>query len=163
MAISVNRVTLVGRLGADPERRGNSNGPVVLRVATSEKWKSSDGERREKTEWHSVTIWKEPTQNFMLEYARKGDMVYVEGQLETQKYEKDGQDHYSTSIVVKPFSGDVQLQSKDTGQRDSDDRGEDRTPQQRSGYSSGRPGANRPGQKNTPAFGSGLDDDDIPF
>lgn len=169
MSIYVNKVQLLGYLGADPEERGNSGkGPVVIRLATSEKWKDKDGNKQEKTQWHSVTVWPEPSKNFLMEYAKKGDLVYVEGQLEYSQYEKDGQTVYRTEIVVKPFSGSVQLNSKERGETSQKSRDggysssyESSSRQDyQSGQTSSRPGASRPGQSR-PAFGDV--DDDIPF
>lgn len=167
MSIYVNRVQLIGYLGADPEERGSSGkGPVIIRLATSEKWKDNDGNRQEKTQWHNVTVWPEPTKKFLLQYAKKGDLVCVEGQLEYSQYEKDGQTVYRTDIVVKPFSGSVQLNSKERG--DTNQRSGDRSSSSSYGSSDGndyqsssiaRPGGSRPGQSR-PAFDI---DDDIPF
>lgn len=124
MAINVNRVVLVGRLGADPERRGGEKGPVVCRVATSESWKDKrTGDRQERTQWHQVVVWNEQAQGFLEKYVKKGDMLYVEGQLETREWEKDGEKRYTTEVVIRPFSGSVQSQSKDGA---SKSRGDDR-------------------------------------
>jgi single-strand DNA-binding protein len=117
MAISVNKVVLVGRLGADPTLRGGN--VVTLSVATSEQWKDKQtGDRQEKTQWHTVVIFSEHTARFVAQYARKGDLVYVEGQLETRKWERGGdlEDKFFTEVIVKQFGGVVQLMSKDTGE-----------------------------------------------
>ena len=109
MAGSVNKVILIGNLGRDPEARSFQNGGKVvnLRIATSEQWKDrSSGERKEKTEWHSVAIFQENAANFAERYLRKGSKVYVEGQLETRKWQdQQGNDRYSTEVVVRPFNG----------------------------------------------------------
>ena len=109
MAGSVNKVILVGNLGRDPEIRNFSNGGKVanLRIATSENWKDrNSGEKRERTEWHSVSIQAEPIANFAEQYLRKGSTVYIEGQLETRKWQdQQGNDRYSTEVVIRPFSG----------------------------------------------------------
>lgn len=111
--MSVNKVLLIGNLGADPEIRSFSNGGRVarLRVATTEKWKDKQtGERQERTEWHSVAVFADHTIGFLETYARKGDRVYIEGKLETRKWQdQEGKDRYSTEVVVRPFTGDVQL------------------------------------------------------
>src|ERR1041384_8088021 len=102
MAGSVNKVILVGNLGADPEiRRLNSGDPVVnLRLATSESWRDKNsGERKEKTEWHKVVIFNENIAKVAEKYLHKGSKVYIEGQLQTRKWQnKDGQDQYSTEV-----------------------------------------------------------------
>lgn len=114
MAVNVNKVMLVGRLGADPEKRGGESGPVVCRVATSESWRDKKtGDRQERTQWHQVVVWHEQSQKFLLDYVKKGDLVYVEGQLETREWEKDGERRYTTEVVIRPFSGSVQSQSKE--------------------------------------------------
>jgi single-strand DNA-binding protein len=109
MAGSVNKVILVGNLGRDPESRSFQNGGKVvnLRIATSESWKDrNSGERREKTEWHSVAIFSEPLANTAERYLRKGSKVYIEGALETRKWQdQSGQDRYTTEVVLRPFSG----------------------------------------------------------
>lgn len=153
MAININRVTLLGRVGKDPERRGGSDGPVSFSVATSESWKDKrTGEKREKTQWTNVTVWNEFAQKFCLDYVRKGDQVYVEGQLETREYDKDGEKRYATDVVVKPFSGVVQSQSKER-RESSSDRSENSDSGNRSDYGSGG------------GYGGGSRDldDEIPF
>lgn len=113
MAGSVNKVILVGNLGRDPEVRTFQNGGKVcnLRIATSENWKDRNtGERRERTEWHSVAIFSEPVARIAEQYLRKGSKVYIEGQLETRKWQdQSGQDRYSTEVVLRPYSGQLTL------------------------------------------------------
>lgn len=113
MAGSVNKVILVGNLGRDPEVRTFQNGGKVcnLRVATSENWKDRNtGERRERTEWHSVAIFSEPLARIAEQYLRKGSKVYLEGQLETRKWQdQSGQDRYSTEVVLRPYKGELTL------------------------------------------------------
>jgi len=113
MAGSVNKVILVGNLGRDPEVRTFQNGGKVvnLRLATSETWKDRNtGERREKTEWHSVAIFSEPLGRIAEQYLRKGSKVYVEGQLETRKWQdQSGADRYSTEVVLRPYRGELTL------------------------------------------------------
>ncbi len=120
MAGSVNKVIIVGNLGRDPEVRTFQNGGKVcnLRVATSENWKDRNtGERREKTEWHSVAIFSEPLVRIAEQYLKKGSKVYIEGQLETRKWQdQSGQDRYSTEIVLRPYRGELTLlDSRDGG------------------------------------------------
>lgn len=107
----VNKVILVGNLGADPEVRQLPSGePVVnLRVATSESWRDKNsGERKEKTEWHRVVIFNENLAKVAEKYLRKGSKVYLEGQLQTRKWtNKDGQEQYSTEVVLQKFRGEL--------------------------------------------------------
>jgi len=112
MASSVNKVILVGNLGADPEiRRMNSGDPIVsFRMATSESWRDKNsGERKEKTEWHQVVIFNDGLVKVAEQYLRKGMKVYVEGSLQTRKWEKDGVERYSTEIVLQKFRGELQM------------------------------------------------------
>ena len=113
MAGSVNKVILVGNLGRDPEVRSFQNGGKVcnLRIATSENWKDRNtGERRERTEWHSVAIFSEPLARIAEQYLRKGSKVYIEGQLETRKWQdQHGQDRYTTEVVLRPYRGELTL------------------------------------------------------
>lgn len=113
MAGSVNKVTLLGNLGADPEVRTFQNGGKVcnLRIATSETWKDKNsGEKRERTEWHTVAIFSEPLARIAEQYLRKGSKLYLEGQLETRKWQdQSGQDRYSTEVVLRPFSSNLVL------------------------------------------------------
>lgn len=113
MSGSVNKVILIGNLGADPEvRRLSSGDPVVnLRVATSESWRDkASGERKEKTEWHAVTIFNDQLAKVAEAYLRKGMKVYVEGQLQTRKWQdQQGQDRYTTEVVLQKFRGELQM------------------------------------------------------
>jgi len=108
----VNKVILVGNLGADPEARSLNNGSEVvnLRVATSETWKDRDGNRQERTEWHQVVIFNENLGRVAKSYLRKGSKVYLEGQLQTRKWtDQSGNDKYSTEIVLQRFRGELVL------------------------------------------------------
>lgn len=113
MSGSVNKVTLLGHLGRDPESRSFPNGGKVvsLRIATSETWRDkASGERKEKTEWHQVSIFNEALAKVAEQYLRKGSKVYLEGQLETRKWQdQSGADRYSTEVVLRPFSGSLTL------------------------------------------------------
>ncbi|GBE43918.1 MAG TPA: single-stranded DNA-binding protein [Rhizobiales bacterium] len=112
MAGSINKVILIGNLGADPEIRSMQDGRPVcnLRVATSESWRDkSTGERRERTEWHRVVIFNEGLCRIAEQYLKKGSKVYLEGQLQTRKWEKDGQDHYSTEVVLQGFNSTLTM------------------------------------------------------
>lgn len=108
---SVNKVILVGNLGADPEIRRTQDGKPIanLRVATSENWKDkSTGERREKTEWHRVVIFGEGLAKVAEQYLKKGSKVYLEGQLQTRKWtDKDGQEKYATEVVLQGFGASL--------------------------------------------------------
>lgn len=149
MAGSVNKVILVGNLGADPEVRNlPSGGKVVnLSIATSESWKDKNtGEKREKTEWHRVVIFNEGLAGIAEKYLHKGSKVYLEGQLQTRKWQdQSGADKYSTEVVLQGFGGSLTLLDgkSDGGSGDS------------GGGRSERPGANRPA--------AGSIDDDVPF
>lgn len=120
MAGSVNKVILIGNLGRDPEVRSFQNGGKVcnLRIATSETWKDRNtGERREKTEWHSVAIFQEGLVRIAEQYLKKGSKVYIEGQLQTRKWQdQSGQDKYSTEVVLQGFGGTLtMLDGRDGG------------------------------------------------
>ncbi len=124
MAGSVNKVILVGNLGADPEVRHTQDGrPIVnLRLATSESWRDkSSGEKREKTEWHRVVIFSEGLAKVAEQYLHKGSKVYIEGQLQTRKWQdQSGQDRYSTEVVLSGFNGTMtMLDSRSGGQSDN--------------------------------------------
>lgn len=113
MAGSVNKVILIGNLGRDPEVRTFGNGGKVcnLRIATSENWKDKNtGERREKTEWHSVAIFNDGLVRIAEQYLKKGSKVYIEGALQTRKYQaQDGTDRYSTEVVLQGFGGTLTM------------------------------------------------------
>lgn len=113
MAGSLNKVLLIGRLGNDPEIKQMQNGKSVARlsVATSENWKDKNsGEKKEKTEWHRVVIFNEGLVNVVQQYLKKGAQIYVEGQLSTNKYtDKDGQEKYSTQIVLQGYNSTLKM------------------------------------------------------
>src|SRR6056300_1137848 len=113
MAGSVNKVILIGNLGRDPEVRNFPNGGKVcnLRIATSETWKDRNtGERRERTEWHSVAIFSEPLVRVAEQYLKKGSKVYIEGQLQTRKWQdQSGQDRYTTEVVLQGYNGSLTM------------------------------------------------------
>ena len=113
MAGSLNKVTLIGHLGADPEVRSFQSGDKVanLRLATSESWKDKQtGEKRERTEWHSVAIFGDGLVGIVERYTRKGSKIYLEGQLQTRKWQdQQGNDRYSTEIVLRPYAGTMLL------------------------------------------------------
>ena len=173
MAGSVNKVLILGRLGRDPEVRNFQNGGKVvnLRVATGERYKDKEGTMQEKTEWHSVAIFNEKLGEIAERYLKKGSQVYLEGQIETRKWQdKDGAEKYSTEIVLRNFRGELTLlDSRGGGAAGGDDDnyagGSSAPAPARSGAYSGG-GAARPP---APAARGGWDnkkndlDDDIPF
>jgi single-strand DNA-binding protein len=162
MAGSVNKVILVGNLGADPEvRRLNSGDPVVnLRIATSEQWRDkSSGERREKTEWHNVVIFNDQLAKVAENYLRKGSKVYLEGQLQTRKWtDRDGNDKYTTEVVLQRYRGELQM--LDTkGEGGGSSYGGGRMDDRSSGGGGGQRQMDGPRED----FSSDTLDDDIPF
>ena len=177
MAGSVNKVILVGNLGRDPEVRSFQNGGKVvnLRIATSENWRDkATGERKERTEWHSVAIFNENIAKIAEQYLRKGSKVYVEGQLETRKWQdQSGADRYSTEVVLRPYTGSLTLlDGRDGGGGggggSGDERGGGGYPEDR-GYGDERGGS---GGGSAPRSGGGSGgggggrsdlDDEIPF
>lgn len=174
MAGGVNKVILVGNLGADPEVRNlPSGGKVVnMRVATTDTWRDKNtGERRDRTEWHSVVIFNEALGRVAEQYLRKGGKVYLEGSLQTRKWQdQSGADRYSTEVVLQNFNSTlVLLDSRGEGGGDSP--GGFSGPAERGGYGgqreggfSGGGGGGRPERRPSaaPAFEGGVDDD-IPF
>ncbi|QHQ34517.1 single-stranded DNA-binding protein [Algicella marina] len=161
MAGSLNKVMLIGNLGADPEIRSFQNGGKVcnLRVATSERWRDrNSGENRERTEWHTVAIFNERLADLAQQYLKKGSKVYLEGKLETRKWQdQSGQDRYSTEVVIRNFGGEMTFldspQGSGGGGGGSYGGG--------GGYSGGGGGSYGGGQSG-PSGGSDLDDE-IPF
>ena len=171
MAGSVNKVILIGNLGRDPEVRSFQNGGKVcnLRIATSENWKDKNtGERREKTEWHSVVIFQEGLVRIAEQYLRKGSKVYIEGQLQTRKWQdQSGQDKYSTEVVLQGYGGTLtMLDGRDGGGVGAPSGGGSGYDNRQdgsydSGYDSGYSGGPAQGG-GTPAPSRDLDDE-IPF
>ena len=160
MAGSVNKVILVGNLGADPEiRRLNSGDPVVsMRIATSESWRDkSSGERREKTEWHNVVIFNDNLAKVAEQYLKKGMKVYIEGQLQTRKWQdQNGNDRYTTEVVLQRYRGELQMLDSRGQSGEGYGGGEHR----RSDFGQSGPGADAEGRAES--F-SGAVDDEIPF
>lgn len=164
MAGSVNKVILIGNLGRDPEVRTFQNGGKVcnLRIATSETWKDrTTGERKERTEWHSISVLNEGLVRVAEQYLRKGSKVYIEGKLQTRKWQdQSGQDRYSTEVVLQGFGATLTMldgaQSRSGGSQGGSGSGYERNgdynqdPEQGSGYG----GGSRPGKDL---------DDEIPF
>jgi single-strand DNA-binding protein len=165
----VNKVILVGNLGADPESRSLNNGGEVvnIRVATSEQWKDRDGNRQERTEWHNVVIFNENLGRVAKNYLKKGSKVYLEGQLQTRKWtDQSGNDRYTTEIVLQRFRGElVLLDSREGGSGGSFGGGGGYGDDFGGGGSGGGfgGGGSKPQQRPQPAaFDSDLDDD-VPF
>lgn len=166
---SVNKVIIVGHLGRDPESRSFAHGGKVvnLSVATSEQWKDrTSGERRDRTEWHRVAIFNEGIANVAERYLRKGSQVYLEGQLQTRKWQDQrGEDRYSTEVVLQGFHAKLVLLDGPQGGRGGDSAGD---PGQGAGTGGG--GGGPGGWDDSPArpadsdpFGAGDLDDDVPF
>ena len=126
---SINRVTIVGNLGQDPEVRTTNTGALVvsLSVATSENWTDKQtGEKRQRTEWHRVVIFNQGLAKIARDYLRKGAQVYLEGQLQTRKWTtEDGQDRYSTEVTLQPYHGVLTLLGGGQGHNNSDQPDED--------------------------------------
>ena len=174
MAGSVNKVILIGNLGRDPEVRSFQNGGKVcnLRIATSETWKDRNtGELREKTEWHSVAIFQEGLVRIAEQYLKKGSKVYIEGQLQTRKWQdQSGQDKYSTEVVLQGFGGTLtMLDGRDGGGSGGGGNygggggGYDSGPSDQGGYGGGYD-SGPSGGGNDGGRGSSRDlDDEIPF
>ena len=156
MAGSVNKVILVGNLGKDPEIRTLNSGDKVanLSIATSETWRDkATGERKEKTEWHRVVIFNENLVKVAENYLKKGQTVYIEGQLATRKYEQNGVEKYSTEIVLQRFRGELTMlggRGEGGGASSGDD------------YGGGYSGGGQPARSSGPKQDFPMDDD-IPF
>jgi single-strand DNA-binding protein len=159
----VNKVILVGNLGADPEARSLHNGGEVVnrRVATSETWKDRDGQRQERTEWHNVVIFNENLGRVAKSYLKKGSKVYLEGQIQTRKWtDQSGNDRYTTEIVLQRFRGELVLLDAAGGGGGG---GRDFGGADYGSGDFGGGGSSRPQQRPQPAaFDTDLDDD-VPF
>ena len=161
MAGSVNKVILIGNLGADPEIRRTQDGrPIAnLRVATSENWRDkATGERREKTEWHRVVIFNEQLCRIAEQYLKKGSKVYLEGALQTRKWtDQQGQEKYSTEVVLQGFNAQLTMLDRAGGER-----GGDFGSQDNSDFGASRPAARQPAMAGAGGKRGDLDDE-IPF
>jgi single-strand DNA-binding protein len=160
MSASVNKVILIGNLGRDPETRTFQNGSKVcnLRIATSESWKDRDtGERRERTEWHSVAIFNDGLIRVAEQYLRKGAKVYIEGKLQTRKWQdQGGHDRYSTEVVLQGFGSTLtMLDGRNSGSGAGQGGG--------SGYDQSSGGGYDSGPQEGGGSGHNIDDDEIPF
>ncbi len=168
---SVNKVTILGHLGRDPESRSFQNGGKVvnLRVATSEVFKDREGNRQERTEWHSVAIFNEKLAEIAERFLRKGSKVYLEGKLETRKWQdQSGQDRFTTEIVLRQFGGQIVLLDGKGSEAPSEPRQAVSASSAPAGGSGYQPRTRTPGEYPEPqgARGGGrapVLDDDIPF
>jgi single-strand DNA-binding protein len=158
----VNKVILVGNLGADPESRSLNNGGEVvnMRVATSEQWKDRDGNRQERTEWHNVVIFNENLGRVAKNYLRKGSKVYLEGQIQTRKWtDNSGNDRYTTEVVLQRFRGELVLLDS----REGSGGGRNSYNEDLGGDDFGGGGSTKTQSRPQPAaFDTDLDDD-VPF
>ena len=174
----VNKAIILGRLGRDPEVRNFQNGGKVvnLRIATSERYKDREGNQQERTEWHAVAIFNERLGEVAEKYLRKGSEVYIEGQIETRKWQdQSGQERYTTEIVLRQFRGELQLVGgRGSGGGASDEGGYSERPSgggggARGGYEGGGGGRSGGGSRGGGGGGGGWDskktdlDDEIPF
>lgn len=166
MAGSVNKVILIGNVGADPEIRRSQDGKPIanLRIATSDSWRDrNSGERKEKTEWHTVVVFNEGIAKVVEQYVKKGSKLYLEGALQTRKWQdRDGNDRYSTEVILTGFNCSLQMLSANGGGGD------------RGGYGGGRSGGNYGGGQDRSASERSNQqggnqgafdplDDDVPF
>jgi single-strand DNA-binding protein len=154
---SLNQVQLIGRLGKDPEVRATNSGNKLVNfsIATSEKWKDASGQPQERTEWHNVVCFNENLAGVIEKYVHKGDLIFVQGKLQTRKWQdQSGQDRYSTEVVLDQFSGRMQMLGSPQGDGRPAHQGQ--TPR-----SDGRPSAGRPSGA-TDRRDDDLEDD-IPF
>ncbi len=170
MAGSLNKVMLIGNLGQDPEIRSFQNGGKVcnLRIATSETWKDrNSGERQERTEWHTVAIFSEGLVNVAERYLRKGSKVFIEGKLQTRKWQdQSGNDRYSTEVVLRGFDGTLTMLDG-AGGASGGGGGNYGGGQSGGGYGGGSSGGGNQGGGSQGGSGGGSNyddlDDDIPF
>jgi single-strand DNA-binding protein len=153
---SLNKVQLIGNLGKDPEVRHTNDGRAIVNfsLATTEKWRDkSTGERKEKTEWHTVVVFNEGLAKIAEEYLKKGSSVYVEGQLQTRKWvDKEGNDRYSTEVVLQNYRGEIVMLGGDRNSRDDDER-----PAQRQKATTSSRATQRPATRHDDL------DDEVPF
>ena len=162
MAGSLNCVTLIGNVSADPEVRNLTSGNTVanLSLATSESWKDKQtGEKKEVTQWHRIVVWNDGLISVIEKYVKKGSKLYIEGQLQTRKYEKDGVDHYTTEVVLTGFDAKLILlgEGGGGGNRDQNDNASRPGNQRSYGEESG-------GGRQDPRGNMQRDmDDEIPF
>lgn len=176
---SLNKVQLIGNVGKDPEVRAMESGDKVLNMslATSDRWTDKNtGEKRERTEWHRITVWSQPLIGVIERYVSKGSKIYVQGQLETRKWQdQSGQDRYTTEVVMRPYSSELILLSSGGAKRDAEQGRSDYDTQRPQGGGAqtygpdGQPTGSATaygpdGEPRAPADPPGMDlDDEIPF
>lgn len=174
MAGSLNRVQLIGHVGADPEIRRTQDGRPIgnFRLATSERWTDkASGEKRERTEWHTVVVFNENLCKILEQYIKKGAYLYVEGQLQTRKWQdQQGQDRYSTEVVLQAYGGTITMLDKLGNGQSKDYSSHDRDAQAKTVSSGGRSASDvvkegYKGDMSKPATMKGKNgiDDEIPF
>lgn len=161
MASDLNRVSLIGRLGKDPEVRHNSNGSMIVTfsLATGDSWKDkATGERKERTEWHNIVVFNEGLGKVIEQYCRKGSQIYIEGQLATRKWQdQSGNDRYTTEVVLRAYGGTIQLLGESGGsKRPSPPASSDEYGKAKTGFGQATTGT-------APATTTSHLDDDIPF
>ena len=160
----LNRVQLIGHVGKDPEIRTTQGGQQIanFRIATTESWRDKNtGERREKTEWHSIVVFNEGLTKVIEKYVQKGSKLFVEGSLQTRKWQnREGKDQYSTEVVLKAFNGTIKLLDRREGGERRDDDAPDDSPGDSPGE--GGPKKNAAGKVNGSYRDAPLDDE-IPF
>lgn len=152
---SLNKVTLIGRVGGTPDIRNMQSGDKVasFSLATSESWKDKNtGEKKEKTEWHKIVVFNSHVLGVVERFVEKGSLIHIEGQLQTRKYEKDGRDYYTTEIVLPRFGGEIILLGSKAKQDDEGDLPMKAEPAKQTSYAAVKSGA-----------ATALADDDIPF
>lgn len=164
---SINKVQLMGRLGADPEiRRTHAGDPIVnMRIATSEVWRDKNsGEKRERTEWHTVVIFNERLAKVAEQYLKKGNLVFVEGMLCTRSWEgQDGQKRYSTEVVLKAFNGELILMPQGSGGRPGASSPDDYGRESGRRETGGETSSSSPSSRSDMSPGMRDLDDEIPF
>lgn len=160
MAGSVNKVILIGNVGVEPEIRNMQSGDRVanLSIATSESWKDKSGERQERTQWHKIVVFNQNIVGVVEKYVKKGAKLYIEGQLETRKWEKDGVPQYTTEVVIKPFRGELTMLDSKGGSSG----GYGASDMDQSGYSAAPP-ARASGSGAATAAKADEFEDEIPF
>lgn len=167
MAGSLNKVQLIGNVGEDPKMNTLQSGAVVANfsIATTESWKDkASGEKKERTEWHRIVVWNEGLCGVIEQFVRKGSRVFVEGELQTREWEKDGVKRYSTEIVLTGFKANLILLG-DSGRRTSDPKGNAERPGNSYSDATGKPARGSLPPQNSGGISSGRQDidDDIPF
>ena len=168
MAGHLNQVQLIGNVGGDPEIKNLDNGGIVANfsIATSESWKDkATGEKKERTEWHRIVVWNEGLCSVIENYVRKGSKVFVQGELQTREWEKDGVKRYSTEVVLTGFKANLILLGDGGGRKASDPKGNAERPGNSYSEATGKQPRGSLPPRNSGGITSGRQDidDDIPF